>query len=94
MGVRHKPADLAAYTGRNLYGDFGVKRFLVSLAEIGQSVFLSITAVAAGRFDVGEVIKVETGNSFERLRSSAVVQAVGQCRKPVGIVGLQRQQWD
>ncbi len=46
-------------------------------AETDRFVFFSIAAVAAGRFDVGEVIKIEAGNSFERLRSSAAAQAVG-----------------
>jgi len=35
------------------------------LAEISRFVFFSVTAVAAGRFDVGEVIEIEAGNSFD-----------------------------
>jgi len=76
--VAEAPSTTSAGTCMGILVSSGFWRDWLPLsAEIDRFVFFSITAVAAGRFDVGEVIKIEAGNSFERLRSSAVAQAVG-----------------
>ena len=53
----------------------------------------SVTAISAWHLDVGRGEEVEIDDGFERLDRWAVVQAAGQCREPVGILGLWRQQF-
>ena len=79
-----------------LYGAFGVKLFPwpSKVTAMRRSVAALVTAVASGRLDIGEGNEVEIDDGLKRVGRRAVAQAVGQCREPIGIFGLQRQQFD
>ena len=53
---------------------------------------VSITAVAAGRFTLGKGGEVEVDDGFEGGRRRAGAEAFGECREPIGIRCLKRQQ--
>jgi len=52
-----------------------------------------ITAIASGQIDLGECEQVELDDGLECLRSEAVAQAVWQSAEPIGVLGLERQQF-
>ena len=54
---------------------------------------VSITAVAAWRHDCGKRIEVEFGDLAQSFGGATVAEAVGQGLVPVGILGLQREQF-
>jgi len=53
-----------------------------------RSVAALVTVVASWRLDIGKCDQVEIDDGLERIGRGAVAQAVGQCREPVGILGL------
>jgi len=54
---------------------------------------LSVPAVSARQIDVCQSSEVEIDDDFERVGGGVVAEAFGQGGEPVGIVGLQRQQF-
>ena len=49
---------------------------------------MSVAAIALGWLDVGQCFEVDVGDRFQRFGGGAVAQAVGEYRKPFGILGL------
>ena len=67
----------------------------------GQATFFSrrsgrlivglITPVTAWRLNVSKGRQVEIDDGFQRVGCRAALEAIGECREPVGVPSLQRQ---
>jgi len=47
-----------------------------------------VTAVTSRGLNVGKFTEVEISDCLKRLSSRAVAQTIGQCGKPLGVLGL------
>ena len=58
----------------------------------GRSIVGLITPVTTWRLNVSKGRQVEIDDGFERVGCRAALKAIGECREPVGVPSLQREQ--